>query len=646
MGCVFGYAGRILRVDLGTGRFEELETKDYAEDLVGGRGVAAKIYWDEVPPGIKAFDPENRLIFITGPLAGVAGLAGSRWQVCGRSPATSPELFCYSNLGGNWGSRLKSAGYDGVVIHGEAEKPVFLLVEDGRAELRDASRLWGMGAARVREVIKQELGGSTSVVSVGMAGENRVVFASLLADDDSSGSGGLGAVMGSKMLKAIAVRGRGRVDVAHRDRLMGLRRAIRASGSGTAIPMVINPGVKPFVCRGCASGCVRSVYRATDGKVGKVMCQSGLFYQKRSVEDFAHPRGRVTGAGEWDEEAFNANRLCDEYGLDTNAVEVIINWLVGCFRAGVVSEESVGLPLSRVGGMEFIEALVQSISLRRGFGDVLARGCAHAAKEVGSGAEEILSGLTIKAGQDTAYDPRLYIVTGLFYAMEPRQPVQQLHEVFNPILSWLLWIYGLEGSFASGKVIRSMAERFWGSQEAADFTTYRGKALAAKMIQDRQYAYECLILCNFAWPKMLLAHSSDHVGDPSIESKVFSAVTGRDMDEEGLYTIGERVFNLQRAIHVREGHGGREKDVLPDHFYCQPLQADHFNPGCLVPGRGGDPVSRQGQVVDKDEFEGMKDEYYALRGWDVASGLQKESKLRELGLGYVAKGLKRTGLVV
>lgn len=642
----YGYTGDILMVDLSTRNINKLATAEYAEAWVGGRGIAARIYWDEVPPHIGAFDPENSLIFITGPLAGVAGLAGSRWQVCGRSPATDPETFCHSNLGGRWGAKLKSAGFDGIVVRGESESPVYLLVEDGRAELKDASHLWGRGAAEVREIVKGELGGSIGVVATGIAGENGVVFANLLADDDSSGSGGLGAVMGRKRLKAIAVRGRRRATVADPARLEELRKLIGRMGSGSPIPMVVNPGVKPFICYGCSRGCVRSVYRARGGRKGKVMCQSGLFYQSRPAEDFSQPRGRVTSVMEWDEVAFAANRLCDDYGLDTNALEVIINWLTSCYQSGIVDEKDTGLPLSKVGSLEFIETLVRQISLRQGFGDLLARGSSRAAKEIGGEAARVLEGYTIRAGQDTAYDPRLYLITGLLYAMETRQPIQQLHEVFNPLLSWLLTTYGLPGSYATGKVIRDMASRFWGSEEAADFSTYDGKALAARMIQDRQYAYECLILCNFAWPLMLVEGSPDHVGDPAVESMVLSAVTGREVGEEGLYRIGERVFNLQRAIHAREGRAGRERDVLPETFHTQPLQADHFNPGCLVPGKGGEPISRKGEVVDRVEFERMKDEYYALRGWDVASGLQRKSRLRELGLGFVAEELTQCKLVV
>lgn len=640
-----GYAGRILRVDLSSGNTSDLSTYDYCDDYVGGRGIAARIYWDEVSCGAGAFDAGNRLIFITGPLAGVAGLAGSRWQVCGKSPATNPEVFCYSNLGGRWGAKLKFAGYDGIVVQGKAEAPVYLLIDESRAELKDASHLWGKGAAEVGAIIKGELGNATGVVAAGIAGERGVVFSGLLADDDSSGSSGFGAVMGAKKLKAIAVRGKGKVAAADPERLRELRKHIREVHSASPVTMVMSPDAKPFFCYGCAVGCLRSLYTASSGKRGKVMCQSGVFYQSRPPQDFAQPRGKVLAATEWDEVAFTANRLCDDYGLDTNSLEVMINWLTSCFQEGILSDKQTGLPLSEVGSLGFIETLVKTIASREGFGDTLARGCAYAADEVGGGAREILDGLTIRAGQDTAYDPRMYITNSLLYAMEPRQPIQQLHEIFNPILSWMLWTYNLEGTYASGDVIRAMARRFWGSEEAGDFSTFDGKALAVRKIQDRQYAQECLILCNFAWPMMLVDESEDHVGDPGIASTVFSAVTGRDIDEEGLDEIGEKVFNLQRAIHTREGLGGRESDSLPDIFYMQPLQADHFNPGCLAPGRDGEAISRQGQVVDRSEFERMKDEYYELRGWDVTSGLQRRSQLEALGLAYVADYLEKDQLI-
>jgi len=229
--------------------------------------------------------------------------------------------------------------------------------------------------------------------------------------------------------------------------------------------------------------------------------------------------------------------------------------------------------------------------------------------------------------------------------MEPRIPMQQLHEIGALIPKWVSWAKKAEGAVVSGEVIRAIAKRFWGSELAADFSTCEGKALAAKKIQDRQYAKECLILCDYLWPIIDLAFSADHVGDPTLESKVLSAVTGHEVDEEGLYRMGERVFNLQRAILVREGHRGRDFDSLPDHCFTAPLQYDQLNPECLVPGKGGEVISRKGTVVDRKEFERMKDEYYQLRQWDVATGLQTKAKLQELGLEDVTQDLEQRGLI-
>src|SRR5512136_1012697 len=158
MSGLHGYAAKILRVDLSSGRMSTAPTSDYSS-FVGGRGLAAKVHWDEVPPRVGALDPENCLSLFTGPLAGFSGFGSSRWLVCGKSPATNPEHFCYANLGGTWGVVLKSAGYDGIVVHGRSDKPVYLLVKQDGAEIRDAEHLWGKGAIETREHLKAELGG-------------------------------------------------------------------------------------------------------------------------------------------------------------------------------------------------------------------------------------------------------------------------------------------------------------------------------------------------------------------------------------------------------------------------------------------------------------------------------------------------------
>ncbi len=646
MAKVPGYAGKLLRADLSSGDIREQPTADYAESFLGGRGIAARIYWDEVMPGVKAFDPENRLIFITGPLAGVPGLAGSRWEICGKSPATVPDLFSYSNLGGSWGAQLKFAGYDGLIVQGQSDQPVYLLVEGEKAEFRDASHLWGQGAVEMCRILKQEHGQSFRVVGIGPAGENQVTFASLLSDDDASGSSGFGAVMGSKRLKAVVVKGKGKVPVSDPERLSDLRRYARELLGKPMGLMVDVPGMTRSVCYGCIQGCIRSRYQTKEGQKGKVMCQSGLFYQSRSPQDFALPRGKAMIVNEWDEVAFAANRLCDDYGLDTSVIEVMVNWLTQCNQAGLLTDTSTGLPLSKVGSLEFMESLITKIAFRQGFGEVLAQGNLKAAEALGKEVKEIILEHTSRGGQDLAYDPRTYITTGLFYAMEPRQPIQHLHEISSLMLAWMGWAYKLDGACASSHVVRAIARKFWGSEEAADFSTYQGKALAAKMIQDRQYAKECLILCDFLWPIMLVESSEDHIGDPGIESRILTAVTGNEVDEQGLYLLAERVFNLQRAILVREGHRARQDDTLPEVCFTKPLDCSWFNPESLLPGEKGEVMSRNGSVVDRDSFEKIKEEYYSLRGWDVTSGLQRESTLQELGLGDIADDLVKRKLVV
>src|SRR5512137_1223606 len=218
-----GYAGRILRLDLSSKRVDDLSTSDYANRFCGGRGFAVRLYWDETKPETSAFDADNLLVFATGPMAGVPVIGGSRWQVCGKSPATKPHHFSYSNLGGRWGASLKFAGYDAIAVKGRSEKPAYVLIDDDGASLRDASHLWGKGAIETREALKAELGDTARVAAIGPAGENLVVMATILADQDSSGSGGLGAAMGSKKLKAIVVlTAKGRAEVAQPDKVQEL----------------------------------------------------------------------------------------------------------------------------------------------------------------------------------------------------------------------------------------------------------------------------------------------------------------------------------------------------------------------------------------------------------------------------------------
>ncbi len=294
--------------------------------------------------------------------------------------------------------------------------------------------------------------------------------------------------------------------------------------------------------------------------------------------------------------------------------------------------------MSKLGSIEFIENLVKMIAMRQGFGDVLARGLAAAASDLGGQASSLIK-------HPDPYEPRLYLTTALLWAMEPREPIQVLHEIGYPLAQWTTGVKGLDKTHVTSEVVRAIARRFWGSEAAADFTTAEGKPLAAKMIQDRQYAKESLILCDWIYPISDNKFSQDHVGDPTLESQLYSTVTGHETDEASLYRMGEMIFNQQRAALIRDGRRGRDDDRLPEDWHNEPLKRGVMDPDCLVPGKNGEPVSRVGSVVDRQEFERMKDVYYQIRGWDVATGLQTRRTLEGLGLKDVADDLKQRGLI-
>ena len=228
----FGYAGEILKIDLSLGKMIRLPTANYAARFVGGRGLAAKLYWDMVPPEAKALGPENLISFVTGPAAGFYGVAGARWQVCGKSPQSDPEAFTYGNLGGNWGNGLKYAGFDALAVQGKAEKPVYLYIHNGQVGIKDANHLWGKSAFDTIDILKNELGQDVTVLTTGPAGEKMVVFATIFGEGGASGSSGLGSVMGSKKLKAIAVSGNRAPVAANPSRLQELVDRIQAKRAG------------------------------------------------------------------------------------------------------------------------------------------------------------------------------------------------------------------------------------------------------------------------------------------------------------------------------------------------------------------------------------------------------------------------------
>jgi aldehyde:ferredoxin oxidoreductase len=628
-----GYAGNILRIDLSTGRCSNMPTEIYADRFVGGRGIALKIHWDEVRPETDPFDPENRFVIMTGPICGAPGFGGSRWQVSGKSPINGG--FCYGNLGGAFGVQLKLAGYDGLIIHGSADRLLYILIQGNTVEFKDASHLRGIGAIRTREIIKADHGKESKVMAIGIAGENKISFATILADSDSSCAAGLGAVMGSKNLKAVVVRSEGMINVANSNKVQELRRKVLEIKPDLIMPsMLPQDRIKKDICVGCV-GCQRVNYKATTGQSGKFTCQGVFFYRQPALNYYKAET----------EVPFQATKLCDEVGLDTRVMRGMITWLSKCFEANLITENETGLSLSKIGSFDFLEELLNLISNKKGFGATLSDGPLKAAAKIGKDTDKLITEYMTKYGDEYVYSPRLFITSALFNALEPRLCLPQLHEIGVISLLWYFREKGWIQNYITTDVMRRIASKFWGGELAVDFSTYSGKAEAAVEIQDREYAKEALILCDSLWPITHSGATPDHVGDPSLESKIYSAITGKDIDEHGLYAIGERLFNLQRAVLASEGHRGRNDDNIEDFEFKKGLKGDLGNADCIMPGKDGETISRKGMALKRDEFEKMKDEFYKIRGWDVDTGLQKKSKMLELGLQDIAEKLELSELL-
>ncbi|MFC2070697.1 aldehyde ferredoxin oxidoreductase N-terminal domain-containing protein [Chloroflexota bacterium] len=636
----YGYAGQILSVDLVDRKVTSFPTSDYVDGFLGGRGLAAKLYWDMVPSNAGALSSENALICATGPIAGFPGFAGGRWQICGKSQLGEKETFNYANLGGRWGTWLKYAGYDALVIRGKSETPAYLYINNETVEIRDATALWGRSALEVYETLSKQMGKRASILAIGPAGENLVTFATVFADEGASGSGGLGAVMGSKNLKAVVVEGDKRPVANDPVEVKRLVRLLTTLIQKRPFSMWGIPGMtRAHYCFGCGIGCDRQMYRIPNSSgLYKHFCQATEVYHAPAQAYF----------GAWNEVELLAIRLCDGYGVDTSVMQSIIEWLIACYRNGLLDETDTGIPFSRVGSAEFIETLIRKISYREGFGDVLARGIPAAAKSLGAKAEEILPEvIATRGGEKKDYDPRLMIITGILYATEPRRPIQQLHEVLHPLVAWGGFSVAGPGASPDHRKLRDFALKFWGSEIAADFSTYQGKGVAAKHIQDFSCVKESLAVCDMRWRINMPALPGDDSGANGLGARILTAITGHEWDTAALDTTGERIFNLQRALLLRDGWLPQRDDNVLDYFFSVPLKEGElfFNHDCVVPGGRDEVLSKKGAVLDRQGFEEMKREYYLERGWDTASGLPRRTTLERLGMGDIARELEQNGLL-
>jgi aldehyde:ferredoxin oxidoreductase len=638
---IFGWCGKILDVDLSNSRIAERDTLDYADRFLGGRGIATRIYREKVRPDVGAFDPGNCLILMTGPLGGTGVQGASRFEVVGKSPMLMPEGFCYGNLGGFFGPYLKRAGYDGIVIFGRSEKPVYVWINNGNAKILDASLLWGRGVYDVRKILKKIHGKNVRFITTGVAGENMCRNANLMTDNEGSATGGFGGVMGSKNLKAIAVLGTGRPLVANPEKLKELNKLIihlnKRDPLQAPFPEKQVFRIGKSSCYQCGLDCkYRNSFRTASGKDVVRKCQSMFVYLPWVMRR----------PGESVETAIDATGICNDLSICTMEMANIIHWLDSCYQSGYLTDKETGLDISQLGTHEFFESLANMIAYRQGFGNILAEGLLRTGETLGDKAKTHFANEVSGVGDGATYSGREYLMNGLLYALEPRQPIAMLHEI-----SWLtgLWVMNQanpEYSPVTSEVFRKTATKFWGHEKAWDLNTHEGKAIAATKIIDRTYVKDSLLLCDSSWPIMVSWNTPDGVGDSKLESRIFSAVTGIETDEIGLNRYGERIFNLQRGVLLREGRRPETDDVLAEFNFTDPVETVFMNPDVIVPGPGEKVVSRKGQTLDRDVFESMLKEFYELRGWDKESGMQKVEHLIQLGLSDLVQDLKKINMIV
>ncbi len=624
--------GKILHVDLTSSRIAEIETEPYAAKYLGGRGLASRLYWEKVGPEVGACDPGNRLMFMTGPLLATGAQGAARMSVSGKSPMAYPERYCYGSLGGFLPAEIKRAGWDGIVIDGRAASPVYLVVEDGKAELRDAAWLWGQNAYRVEELLRETHGERTHFVTTGIAGENRVRTAVLFGSQQATVTAGFGAVMAAKNLKAITVRGTGRPIVADPARLKELNRytiklkntvslAITPRFEGTNHGHVLET-LGQRHCYQCGLTCSKYIYRfgqdpALQGLRG---CQAMEYYLPWTFGRDDEPLKTL----------FDAPTLANDYSIGTFELQYMVDWLYACYRSGALTEAETGLPLSKIGTREFLEKLLAMIAHREGFGDILAEGMIRARDRVSPRAQAEYFNSVAPIGQQDGVPPRVFIPHALLYAFENRMHPISVHEMGYVNIPWSMYQNDPASSPVSPEVYCKIAEAFWGSAVAADQTTYEGKAVAARNIQNRTYLRDSLGLCDFVWPITYSLSTPGYVGDPALEGEIFTAVTGIPAGELAAYA--ERIFNMQRLIMVREGHRIPEDDYPPDFNFTEPLRTDVHGATMLMPGPGGRARDATGNKLDRDKYTAMLREFYRLRGWDETTGLPTAATLKALGM--------------
>ena len=638
-----GYNGKILHVNLTCGqlRVEEPDEAFYRK-YMGGSALAMYYLLKQMPPGIEPLGPDNVLVLALSVLTGTAISGQSRITAAAKSPLTGG--IGDSQGGGFFPAELKFAGFDAIVIKGKAEKPVYIWINDGKYELRDASHLWGRITGDAEAAIKEELGDEKiEVLQIGPAGEKGVRFAGIFSmSNRANGRTGMGAVMGSKNLKAVAVRGKKHPSVADKAGLNKLARWGAANLADSDIAGLAKYGTAETTGANQTSGTLPAYnynsgvfdgWEAIDGttmydtilkgasegvqdREGRDTCYACTVRCKRVAEitegkykvdpHYGGPEYETTSTfGNYcaidDLPAISkANEICNKYGMDSISCGATIAWAFESFNEGKLTlEDTDGVDLTW-GNAESMVKLTEKIAKRDGFGDLLAEGSARAAKKIGRGTEQYL--ITFKGQEAPAHMPRVKRSLAIIYATNPFGADHQSHE-HDP---------AIEGDFEF-YTDRMAVLGFSKAQEPQSLSDEKIRFALAS--QHMYSAMDSLNLCQFVYgPAWQLYGPEDMV-------ELVRTVTGwEDVDFDELQKVGERRLNMMRAFNAREGID-RQADVLPEKLF-KPL-------------KGG---ASDGWKLDHDEVEAALDKYFELCGWDVKIGIPTRDKLEELDLGWVAAG--------
>ena len=630
------YAGTILLIDLSSQKISKEPTSSFSRQFLGGRGINGKLLYDRVPPEVDALDPQSLLLFGTGPFSGTTCPSSSRFDVMAKSPMTG--LIGFSSIGGHAAPELKFAGYDHIAVTGRAERPVYIYIENDEVQIKDASGIWGRDTYTVPTLLHQELGDQEpKILCIGPAGENVVRYATVQSGlGHGAGRTGTGAVMGSKKLKAIAIRGTKGLKLAnpreymskseevHRQLLQN-RTALEWKNYGTA--RIVDESltqagqllaanfqrsawdrekdVSPYAflkkhllrkvgCFGCPIQCM-DIYRLPEIGGGAVSC---MLY-------FSMPWATMlTDMNIWFESAI----LCQRQGIDVVSLSDMLGWAMELYQKGIITiKDTDGIPMEWGNG-EAILRMTNKIVHREGFGDILADGPVLAAKKIGRGSEEF--SMHVKGLPLTNYPYNASAGYALSAAVSPRGDTQKGSPLPELVAGWEK-LYG-------GEATGDAAEK---APESPTTDRYADRAPILAEAQDNVALADCLGIC-----KWLTTEFAEGM-PPAWWAELYSAGIGLPTSPESMLEAVRRVIDLERAYDCRQGLT-REQDRIPKRFLNKVVPEG--------PNKGG--------IVEEEKLEELKSEYYAHRGWDVATGIPTRQTLQQSGLRDVADDLERRRL--